>query len=245
MGDRGGRVCMKQERQGLLVVALPSVVLVRLPPLLGRAAFDVSSPATARLAISAISHTKYSLIVTAYPLEGIQFQEFLDEVRAYGSPCRSSGLLALALPEHLQEAGAFIGRGLNRVVCTDATDKALEEAIADLLRTAPRAAARLLVNLRTQVMQKKGSLLTQTENISSTGMLVRAPSGFRIGERIGFQFNLPDSTDEISGTGEVVRNTRETQRRVNAIGIRFIELDGNSHENLQHLLAGLEDREKQ
>ena len=192
---------MNAKAKSLLVVGIEAEVFARFPPLLWRSSFDVSSPANPKLALHAISERRFTLIITAFPLAGIEFQSFLDEIRAFGSPCRSSGLLAITAPEHLDEATAFVGKGLNKVVSSEASDAQLAVTIAELLHIAPRAAVRADVTLRVRIGTRERSILTQTVNVSRSGMLVRACGAMKIGERGSFSFTVPDP----SGMFEAIR----------------------------------------
>ena len=228
---------MTEDHKSLMVVSVDPDVFARFPPLLWRTSFDVSTPRDPRLALKAISQTRYSLIITAYPLEKLRFQSFLDEVRGFGCPCRSAGLLCLTSSDRVAEAEAFVGWGLNRVVATDCSDEELGEAIADLLEVPARAAVRISVSIGTQLWRKSRSVLTQTINVSRTGMLLRAPPGsFAIGEKFTFHFTLPDSGKAISGRGVVMRVATGKRDGGPGLGVRFASFQGKGERLLWEFL---------
>jgi len=228
---------MSSSVESLLVVGVEAEVFARLPPLLWRSAFDVATPANPELALHAISETRFSLIITAFPVAGVDYQSFLDEVRAFGSPCRASGLLAITKPEHLAEASAFIGRGLNKAVAEDVSDAHLGATVADLLHIAPRAAVRADVTLRVRIGMRERSIMTQSVNISRTGMMVRATGGMQVGERVSFAFTVNDPPGTVAGEADVARIADGGIGQPSGTGLRFVHLESDGIRILERFLV--------
>jgi CheY-like chemotaxis protein len=228
---------MTEAAKSLLAVAVPPETFARFPPLLWRTAFDVSNPDDPRLALKAVAATPFSLIITAYPLPGMRFQLFLDEVRAFGSPCRSASVLAVTEEQRVVEASAFIAKGLNRVVPDSISDEALAKTIAELLEIAQRVAVRLDVTVKTTLWRKRRSLLAQTINVSQSGMLLRADSdSLEQDETISFKFDLPDRAKTVSGKGKIVRVGKAGIAAKAGLGVRFLEFSGAGEDHLRAYL---------
>ncbi len=228
---------MGEENRSLLVVAVPPALFARCPPFLWRTSFDVSTPADAALAVRAVAQTRFTLILVGYPLPNMQLPDFVDAVRGFGSPCRGSGLLVLARRDRLDEALPLVGRGVNRVVSQDAGDEEIAAAVAALLEVAPRVAARVAVSVMTTIERReRRTLLTQTLNLSRSGMLVAAgPGAFRVGDRLRFQLGLAGAA--VTGTCEVVRVAQSRLDGGPGVGVRFVELEGASAGVLERALA--------
>jgi len=226
---------MKQSTR-ILVLGLSPEAFSRLLPLLGGASYDVDTPSDARLAMKAVAQNPYALIFTNYPLEGVKYTTFLDEVRGFGSPCRQCGLIALVAPQNVAEAKEYIGQGLNSVVSLADPDKVLSAAINQLRKVEPRVAAQLMVNLNVPVEGKDRKMITQTVNLSRSGMLVRTHGNVESGLLTTFQFEIP-GLGEVEGVGEVARVTNPARERITGVGIRFIRLDDEGAAHLEALIA--------
>ncbi len=190
--------------RAVLVVAVPAGVAARFPPLLWRSVFELQTVANPRLAVRAVEGRIFALILVGFPLPGTDFQSFLDEVRAFGSPCRQTPVAAVVAAAERKAAAVFVGRGLNRVVVASDRDADLARTLAELLNVAPRVAVRLPVDLQSRLHSRDRHLLTQTVDLSRTGMLVKDPTGLRVGAELAFELVLPGEARTLDGRAEVV-----------------------------------------
>jgi hypothetical protein len=69
--------------------------------------------------------------------------------------------------------------------------------------------------------------MCQTENVSTTGMLVRSNVGYPPGTRLGFEFLLLGDSRAVKGEAEVVRHTTIGREAVRGIGCRFVSFEGD------------------
>ena len=81
--------------------------------------------------------------------------------------------------------------------------------------------------------------MSQTENLSETGMLVRTGEVYPLGSRLSFEFHLGGQGQPIRGEGEVVRQTTAGRESVRGVGIRFISLERDGQARLQRFLREL------
>ena len=77
------------------------------------------------------------------------------------------------------------------------------------------------------------------ENLSAGGVFVATHLLKPVGEVIELAIHLPDSSDVVSGTGEVrwIREYAENSDTPPGMGIRFLELAEGSHEAIERFLA--------
>jgi hypothetical protein len=212
-------------QRSILLISLDPEVFVRLLPHLGDVNFQVSTPADPKLAIRAMAETRFDLIISAYPLAGVSFTNFMDEVRGFGCPCRRSGLIVVARPAQLEEASSHLGLGLNRVLSTEESDDTVREAINTLVSVAPRIQLQAVVSISPETASKGQAIVTQTANISTTGMLVRHQGHLEVGMLVTFKLTLSSDSEAILGLGEVVRMTEPRREPIRGAAIRFIRLD--------------------
>jgi hypothetical protein len=227
---------MGKARRNVLVAGVDPPFAARLAPLLGRSSFDVDSLANARSAADLIRVIAFDVLILGYPTVGLSMTGLMDLVRAEGSPCRSSAVLLLAPRERLSEVGRFHAPALTRVVPLDASDDRLQEELAALLRVAPRHSVRITVRLQVQLADGQAEVLTQTENVSANGLLVRATRVFPIGSSVRFELFLPDHSAPVTGRGVVVRHAAGLGQRVTGLGIELVDLPAREYTRLKHFL---------
>jgi CheY-like chemotaxis protein len=190
--------------RAVLVVGVPAGIVARFPPLLWRSVFELQAVANPRLGLRAVESRAFDLILVGFPLPEMDFQRFLDEVRSFGSPCRQAPVAAVVGAAERRVAAAFVGRGLNRVVVASDRDEELVRSLAELLNVAPRVAVRLPIDLQTTIRSRDRRFLTQTVNLSRSGMQIRDPGGLRVGSEVAFEVVLPGEVVTLSGRAEVV-----------------------------------------
>jgi c-di-GMP-binding flagellar brake protein YcgR len=87
------------------------------------------------------------------------------------------------------------------------------------------------------MFRKSRSLLTQTVNISRSGMLLRAPQGsFEVGERFNFQLSLGKEGHTVGGKAEVVRIAKGRRDAAPGLGVRFVSFQGRGGHKLEEFL---------
>lgn len=76
------------------------------------------------------------------------------------------------------------------------------------------------------------------ENMSQGGLFIATHTKKNVGERVDFTVHLPGFAEPVSGTGEVrwVRVYSETSNVPPGVGVRFLELRGNSLATIEAFL---------
>jgi CheY-like chemotaxis protein len=222
--------------QELLVLGPETPALRQVVPVLRRVEFQVHRLARADQALELLQGTRFDLIVVRYPVEGLSLDDLIMTIRAKDSPCLDSGLLVLTPPEALEEVAHYIRRGVNRIVSLDVTCDRLLDAIADLVGVPPRRSLRTVVQFELWVAQGAQRLLTVTENLSCTGMLVRGGQEFPVGACLQFKLMLPGQVPPIAGLVQVARHTDRTRERVEGFGGKILSFAEDGEHRLQVLL---------
>ena len=226
-------------RRSVLVVNADEELFAKIAPLLNREALEVDRFPRARAALDLVSQVPVDVLIVGYPLPDVRTQELLDVVRRPESPCRQSPLLLLAHREELEEAKRFIGRGANEAIAVEESAERLQAAVSRLLAVAPRSSLRMMVRIVVNIGEGAALEMSQTENLSETGMLVRTGEVYPLGSRLSFEFHLGGQSQPIRGEGEVVRQTTAGRESVRGIGIRFISLERDGLQRLQRFLREL------
>ncbi len=97
--------------------------------------------------------------------------------------------------------------------------------------------------LRTQVIFEdesgEGFIYFYSTDVSLGGLFFESDVPLKIGTKVFLSFSLPDERPSIHMTGEVVRIEREkSNAHVVGIGVRFVDLDGNSKTRIEHYVTG-------
>jgi hypothetical protein len=112
----------------------------------------------------------------------------------------------------------------------------LLDAIADLVGVPPRRSLRTVVQFELWVAQGAQRLLTVTENLSCTGMLVRGGQEFPVGVCLQFKLMLPGQVPPITGLVQVARHTDRMRERVDGFGGKILSFAEDGEHRLQILL---------
>jgi hypothetical protein len=158
-------------------------------------------------------------------------------VRGQSSACRASGLLVVADPEQAVEVSRFLGRGVNRILESSSHVDRLLDGIADLLTVAPRRFLRSVVQLDVWVGYGMKRLLSVTENVSASGMLIRGGREFEVGKRLFFELLLPAQEHSVRGDLAVVRHTDRLREGVEGFGGKVLGYVGDGEERLRGFLV--------
>ena len=125
---------------------------------------------------------------------------------------------------------------MNRIVTNDATCDRVLDAIADLIGVAPRHSLRAAVQLELWLRNEGRRMLTVTENLSATGMLIRGGTEFPVGSLLGFELLVPGQ-QPVVGSVVVARHTDRLREQVEGFGGRIISFSGDGQDRLRALLA--------
>jgi hypothetical protein len=222
--------------QHLLIVGGETPALLQIVPLLLRAELQAHRVTRADEAIELVGVGAFDLIVVRHPPEGATLRELVDAVRARGAPSRKAGLVVMVDPAHAGEVTPLVGRGVNRLITLDAPSDRLLDVAADLLTVAPRRALRAVVRLDVPGPEGTARLLSLTENLSVSGMVVQCGREVPLGSRVSFAINLPGRDESVSGVGEVIRRTSRNREPVEGVALRIVTFEADGQDRLRAFL---------
>lgn len=227
---------MPNSRRNVLAVGLSPEEFQRFVPFLARQSFDVDRFPSAIGAVELVTRIGFELLLVRFPLPDMELTRFLERVREERSPCKRSSLLVLHPAARSDEAGVYVGRGANRTIPLEASEGEIQENISSVLNVAPRKAARFMTRFQITLGGKNDMLLCQTENLSTTGMLIRTDRRYEKGTQIEFEFGVGEDPRPVRGVAEVVRQTLIGKEEVAGIGMRFLSFEGDSQRRLEAFL---------
>ncbi len=221
----------------VLVAGVDGAVAERFEAALRGANFDVDHVPNARAAVDLIRMIGFDVLVLGYPPTGPSMDELMDLIRGASSPCLKSAVLLVAPAGRLAEVEAYSRRGCTRLVPADLGDAELQHEVGALLRVSPRRAVRVTVRLQVQLADGRTELMSQTENVSATGFLVRTTRPHPVETPVRFELYLPADPAPVSGRGVVVRHATDRADRVTGLGVKFTAFLPGSDIRLQDFLA--------
>ena len=196
--------------------------------------FDLDHVRGFYASIAAVKSRRYDGIIATLPLGDHPFEHFVQTVRSRDCPCRDAGLVVLTTSDRLQEAKAYVGSGVNRVVSIDDPDR-LRQAIVEVIDVGTRTPIRLMTRLSIGIGGRDCQIRTYTQNVSRSGMLLDTSNLLNVGQQFDFSFRSPTGDQLVTGRAEVVRHTRDGREEISGIGVQFLQLDDRSAEALDKL----------
>jgi len=221
-----------EARKKILVVGVGKGLFDRIDPLLNRAYFLVERVPRGQSGLMLSGHVGFDLILVGHPLSDIELAAFVATLRQPGSASAGSQVLVLAEAGRLAEAVRLAGPGPLVALPTDEPRRILEEVAARLLGVVPRTASRLMVRMVVHLEEGNRLHMYQSENISRGGLLIRTDQSYPIGTRMTFDCTLPGDRAPLQGVAEVVRHTVQDVEKLHGVGLRWLELKGDSQKRL-------------
>jgi CheY-like chemotaxis protein len=222
----------------VLVVGLERKVLKKIDPLLSRSQLSVDCVAKGDSGMLLAAKTRFDLLVVRHPLPDMSVGSFMSAVHEPGSPCASTPVLFLTDSYRLEELRPLLPGGAGQALSVDEPDKLLQEIASRQLGVSARVTVRVPVRLEVTVEGNTSRVACQAENISAEGLLLRSPTLYPIGTRLGFEYTLPDQRVPVAGEAEVVRHAVPEAEGIQGVGLRVIKYKGGGATILQRFLKG-------
>jgi hypothetical protein len=211
----------------LLLIGTQTPALQRVIPLLLRASYHVEQQWDPEEALRLLASRRFDLVIARHPLRPAILDTVVNAVRRRDATCRSAGMIVLAEPGSAAEVQSLLGRGVNRVLSADAPAETLLHTAAGLLAVAPRLVLRVPAILEQGSGERRTRLVTETINISSSGLLLRGAQELAVGTRLRFELELPGLAPTIRGEAAVVRHTNDVREAEPGIAVRMLSFAGD------------------
>src|SRR5262249_26413041 len=182
--DSAARTSEPSADKRILLLGLESEVSGRIDPLLSRSMFAVERAPEARAAAEVFGRVRFDLVMVRHPLTGMALKDFVTALWRPGGASAACHLLVLADADRLAELKDYVREGRSLVLPVTEPRRALEEVASRLLGVTPRTSARLVIRLVVQLQDTKHLMVSQTENVSEVGMLLKTDSLYPIGTRV-------------------------------------------------------------
>jgi hypothetical protein len=221
----------------VVLIGSETPALYRLAPVLQRADLDVRRFPRLSAALEFLATAPADLVVARYPLAELGLDQLLGTLRRPGAASCAAGLMLLADPDAAAEVAPFIGRGVNRVVALDAPSDRVLDAMTDLLAVAPRQTVRAPVHLELWLDRGLARIHTVTENLSTSGMLLRGGERFSVGAQVSFDLFLPGDDRPVHGEAQVARRSDPSREGVEGIAARILSFDAGDRARVESFLA--------
>ena len=226
---------MASAERSVLIVGEDLARVDAVVPLLRRLNLDVRRALRASAATKIVHETGLDLVVVLLPCR--QARDFLMLLRGPRSPCRHAAVLLMRGGE-----AATSDEGLtplvNRELPPNAPPEEIEDAVNLLLDVAPRVEVQTSLRMRLGGSPADQPRVARVENLSTSGMLLRAPEPLPVGSVFGFELDLPSQKNPVRGRAQVVRHTAPTAGGPPGIGASFVSLGGEGPERLKNAIFG-------
>lgn len=219
-----------------MVIGIPLQFYDRISPFLQE--FEITRQPRVSNAVNLLAHQSFDLFILPYPLPDMELEEFIEivEERTGEDESNRSAILLVAFPGKVEEAGQYIGKGVNGVMSMYDKQENFRDVIGSLFRVAPRVDSRIAAWVQVREGSEKNPMLCKTINISLAGMLILGNRVYPVGTPVNYKVMLPWDRTPIVGQGTVVRHTEEEGEETKGMGIRFDTFEGESGERLEKYL---------
>ncbi|RLE24033.1 MAG: hypothetical protein DRJ65_10675 [Acidobacteria bacterium] len=231
-------------KANILVVEVGPQDYDNVAPQLLQALFEVDRVPSASSAIELLSIVPFSAVICRHPFSQMETGDFIAAIRAQTSASRKAGIALVTDPSRLSEAGAFLEQGVDLVLSLGDPQGEREAMLCTLLGIQPRRSLRVLVKLSVEI-ETGGTdrFVSQTHDVSSSGMFVITRKTVDIGAEIGFSFTLPGETRAFEGIAKVSRISGSRSEGPAGLGIHFEDFHGfDDATRLQNRLDGITRR---
>jgi len=178
---------------------------------------------------------KADLIITRLDLPGMRIEDFFNSIRE-NKDLRKVSTIIICEDNVIHQARCK-QCSPNTVFAMPVDKTGLHAKSMQLLDVAPRRPYRVTLNVAVEGKFNNKPFLHRTEDISSTGMLIRAKDSLAQGDHITFSFYLPNGM-RISARGEVERIVKQkAEPGICLYGVKFTDLDSDARSAIEAFVA--------
>ncbi|MCU0306002.1 MAG: PilZ domain-containing protein [Thermoanaerobaculales bacterium] len=224
-------------RGQVLVTGVDDPVYNAIVNVLGPLGFDIHRAPWDSYLKDHVQITPFDVVIAGLQPAGGAFDVFLRALRTRGSACQQSGVILVAPHQVTELAEKHIGHGANKVLSEREVSSKLQATVSELVKVAPRVPVTMNARIKIHVQGKPIQSFCQTQNLSSTGVLIRGFGHYPKGATIDFEISLPADTAPIRGTGTISRRSEKRTEGTDGLGIRFTSFQGSDQQRLADFLA--------
>ena len=178
---------------------------------------------------------KADLIIARVDLPGMRIEDLFNTIREAKDLRKVSTIIICE--DNVMHQARCKQCAPNSVFIMPVDKAGLHARLLQLLDIAPRRPYRVTLNVAVEGKFNNKPFLHHTEDISSTGMLIRAKDFLAQGDRITFSFYLPDGM-RISARGVVERIVKLTaEPGICLYGVKFTDLGPDARSAIEAFVA--------
>ena len=210
------------ERANILVVEVGPDEYDTVAPHLLQALFDVDRIPSAPAALELLNAVPFSVVIARHPFQSMTTADFISALKHTDSASKEAGIALVTDSERVSEAGAFLDHGVDLVLSLDDPQGEREAMLCTLLGIQPRRSLRVLVKLGVEIETGTTErFVSQTRDISASGLFVITRKVIPVGTGVRFSFTLPGDRFPFEGHGTVTRVSGYESPGPDGLGIHF------------------------
>jgi DNA-binding response OmpR family regulator len=203
----------------IIIVGSTKTTLERKRNALSRSEFKIFTTTSAEEAIAIHKKEKVDLIISELELLGMAGDELCSIIRKD----RKLKAVAIMLICYMKDEAISRCRacGANAYITKPLDIDKLSEQVMALLKAPARKGLRILTSLTIKGKEESDTFYAKSEDISSTGILLRTDRDLKKGGKVACSFFI--SSQQIIADGEIIRvGTKEGD--MNRYGIKFLDI---------------------
>jgi hypothetical protein len=224
------------ERPIIVAVGALGGLLEKLGPVFKRASLEVHQVSLVNIALQISASRKPDLLIVAPPLSDIPLLEFVKQAGESLDGTGAARIVMLVEQHEQEQLGPYLDKS-HILLPADAEPELLQRKILQLIGRSKRVAKRLTLRLEVQIGAGKVLRMYQTDNLSTTGMLLLTDDVFPLGSEVNLEFSLPGHSKPVRATAEIVRQAVPEVDGARGIGLRFTGFEGLGDEILKEYLS--------
>jgi uncharacterized protein (TIGR02266 family) len=210
------------KKSNILVVEVGADEYDNVAPHLLQALFEVDRVPSAVSALELLKVVPFSAVICRYPLGEIECRDFVATIKAPTSASRSASIALVTDPELVGETGIMLENGVDLVLSLGDPQGEREAMLCTLLGIQPRRSLRVLVKLSVQINSGgTDRFVSQTHDVSGSGMFVITKKSIAVGTDVGVSFTLPGENRPFEGKAKVSRVAEPSNQGPQGLGIHF------------------------
>lgn len=234
---------MMTNKANILVVEVGPKDYDNVAPQLLQALFEVDRVPSAQSALELLNVIPFSAVICGHPFSSMKTEDFIAAIKAPTCASREAGIALVTEAKLVQEAGAFLDQGVDLLLSLGDPRGEREAMLCTLLGIQPRRSLRVLVKLSVEIESgATDRFVSQTHDVSSSGMFVITRKSIEVGTKVKFQFTLAGETRPFEGIAKVTRIAGPDAPGPQGMGIHFESF--NDSEDLARLQGKLDSASK-
>lgn len=230
---------MLDDKPIVLVAGIGRSSFEQLAPVLDRHKVEVVQVTSAEDSSKLAFSERIDLVILDAEPSTMSLRDIVRIIRAESSASSRCSLLVLAAPGGADAALALVGHGVNRVMLAGDPPELIGQRVAELLHIAPRTTVRLPMRFLAEVADGAEEALGAVVNLSATGLLVETDADLEPGQHVVLSVDLGPRLEPLRLKAEVVRRADPARDAIEGVGLRYLDLAGDSRERLEAILEHL------